>query len=249
MLNVLTSKADRPSELFIREERRKGEGNLDWFERTLKTLSAQKGVRGAACLVLLGGKEETDFHLRVAQGHVRHDMSPSHFSHVALLQGSGWTRRGALWEISLQPQAGFGYPPAENAIQSGSLKSYASADRYPNLAVMRLPVRVSVLKNTLTDFKKQRSELDCVQLTLAWLAWVWGAGRAGNPLLEGTGIPSAAFIEALVSSAGFDLTPGLASRSSCPEAIWQAAKWWHKFYEADQREPIHGMWHLEHRLV
>ena len=28
-----------------------------------------------------------------------------------------------------------------------------------------------------------------------------------------------------------ELTPGLASRSSCPEAIWQAAKWWQEFYE------------------
>ncbi len=25
--------------------------------------------------------------------------------------------------------------------------------------------------------------------------------------------------------AGVDLTPGLASEASCPEAIWQAAKW------------------------
>ena len=31
-------------------------------------------------------------------------------------------------------------------------------------------------------------------------------------------------------SSSFDLTPGLESRSSCPEAIWQAATWWHGFY-------------------
>jgi hypothetical protein len=31
--------------------------------------------------------------------------------------------------------------------------------------------------------------------------------------------------------AGVELTPGLSSASSCPEAIWAAAKWWHQFYE------------------
>jgi hypothetical protein len=28
-----------------------------------------------------------------------------------------------------------------------------------------------------------------------------------------------------------ELTPGLATASSCPEAIYQAAKWWHRYYE------------------
>jgi hypothetical protein len=33
-----------------------------------------------------------------------------------------------------------------------------------------------------------------------------------------------------MSIAGLELTPGLSSQSSCPEAIWQAAKWWYQFY-------------------
>lgn len=248
MLNVLTSKAKDPSEQFVAEKRRKGEGNLDWLARNLETLAGEEGAKGSAYLALFGGKEKADFRLRVAQGHIRHDMSPSHFSHVVLLRASGPSKGGSLWEISLEPDGGFGYPPSDNGVQAGSLKSYESANQYPNLAVMRLPVKLRELQRTLKDFKKQRADQDCVELILVWLAYVWGVGRASNPLLDGKGIPSATFIEALVASSGYDLTPGLASRSSCPEAIWQAAKWWQDFYTADQREPIRGMWHLQHYL-
>ena len=38
--------------------------------------------------------------------------------------------------------------------------------------------------------------------------------------------------------AGIELTPGLASATSCPEAIWQAAKYWHDFYEEAAETPI-----------
>jgi hypothetical protein len=33
------------------------------------------------------------------------------------------------------------------------------------------------------------------------------------------------------------LTPGLSSASSCPEAMWQAAKWWTGFYEKTAAAP------------
>jgi hypothetical protein len=39
------------------------------------------------------------------------------------------------------------------------------------------------------------------------------------------------FAEAVFVALGIELTPGLSTRSSCPEAIWQAALWWHKYYE------------------
>jgi hypothetical protein len=60
-------------------------------------------------------------------------------------------------------------------------------------------------------------------LILRWLAFVWGAAGAGNPLYESMGIPSAAMVEVVFVELGFDLTPGLESRASYPEAIWQAA--------------------------
>ena len=78
--------------------------------------------------------------------------------------------------------------------------------------------------------------LDAQDLLLRWLAFIWGVGRTGNPLLDGQGIPSAAMLEVIFGAVGFDLTPGLESRSSCPEAIWQAAKWWHEYYERNNQK-------------
>ena len=65
---------------------------------------------------------------------------------------------------------------------------------------------------------------------LSWLAFVWGAGNGPNPLVNGSGLPSAVLVEIAFGIAEVELTPGLASASSCPEAIYQAAKWWHHFY-------------------
>jgi hypothetical protein len=70
---------------------------------------------------------------------------------------------------------------------------------------------------------------------LPWLSFVWGTKGSSNPLLEGKGIPSAAFVETVFAMAGFELTPGLSSASSCPEAMWQSAKWWTDFYEKTAR--------------
>jgi hypothetical protein len=153
-----------------------------------------------------------------------------------------------LWEIALDAKGGLGFPPEDNGVQTGSLNHYASGNQFPNLAVMRLPIQLSSMQSALKTFQKQRVEIDCVELLLLWLGYVWSAGRPVNPLLDGHGTPSAAFVEALAAAAGFDLTPGLESRASCPEAIWQAAKWWHKYYEAASMAPIRGMWHLEHFL-
>jgi hypothetical protein len=68
---------------------------------------------------------------------------------------------------------------------------------------------------------------------LHWLGYIWSVSQAANPLLAGQGLPSAAFVETVYGIAGIELTPGLSSASSCPEAIWAAAKWWHQFYEAE----------------
>jgi hypothetical protein len=61
------------------------------------------------------------------------------------------------------------------------------------------------------------------------------------------GIPSAVLIESAYSIIGVELTPGLAGQSSCPEAIWQAAKWWHEFYDSEAavtEAPVAGHYHI-----
>ena len=48
-------------------------------------------------------------------------------------------------------------------------------------------------------------------------------------------------MEAVHAIADIELTPGLASASSCPEAIWQSARWWGDYYRESARVAATGM--------
>lgn len=271
MLRILSSNASEPSRKFVESKREKGEDNLQWLQRSLGLGGAAKGMRRKGkrteegrkrsfeptLLLLLGSRGHAAFRLRIAQSHLRHDFTPSHWSHVALLgpiaRNLGQTQ---LYEISLEPPRGFGLPAAKNALQVCQLDIYADAALHPNIALLRLPVDAAEWqKKTTPDkmsvierFEKQRSVLDATELLLHWLAFLWGVGRAGNPLLEGNGVPSAAMVEVVLSAMRYDITPGLESRASCPEAIWQAAKWWHPYYATEKAEALEGFFHVGHRL-
>jgi hypothetical protein len=253
MLNIITSNAGRASETFVESARPDGEDNLAWLRRALGDLPAPEIEGTPTHLVLIGGRDQISFRLRVAQAHLRHDMTPSHWSHAALLGPvRSYARRTQTYEVSLEPAGGFGIPAATNALQVGRITTYADPDRYPNIALLRLPVDAALWQRTTTReqisvlerFEKQRSVLDVTELVLQWLAFLWGVGRAGNPLLEGYGVPTAAMIEVILSAVGYDITPALESRASCPEAIWQAAKWWHPYFLAQSPAPIEGRWHV-----
>ena len=253
MMRSWTSPAAKPSPAFKIAPRRKGEDNLDWILR-------QPGAPPSATVVLLlGGTDPGSFRLRVAQSHIRHDLTPSSWSHAALLaspipKSLGQAR---LHEIRLDPRQGFGFAPPHNGIQTGRLADYASAEAYPNVAILYLPVAAALVEKQVDLLRRQRSLLDCVELIVRWLAFVWGVGATSNPLFEACGMPSAAMLESAVNATGFDLTPGLASRASCPEAIWQAAKWWYS-YQGEGAPPdspdkaravaIRGSWWVGQRL-
>ena len=245
MINILSSNAASASDSFNEDPRIEGEDNLDWLTRNLQDLSSDK----VTPLAMVGGVDRTSFRLRVAQSHLRDDLAPGHWSHVFML-GKVGKRVGStsVYEISLEPEGGFGFPPPTNGVQEGRLDRYRDPVKYPNIAVAGVPVPRAEVMKALERFKKQRGVLDTVDLVLRWLAFAWGASRSGNPLLEGQGIPSAAMLEVVVGASGFDLTPGLESRSSCPEAIWQAAKWWHEYYQRDKREPLRGAFWVAHKL-
>lgn len=220
---------DKGNASFCQEPRRKGEQNMAWIRRNLNT--EKDPVR----LVLVGGVDPMAFRIRVAQSHVRHDMTPSWWSHVLLLDtirpDVGQT---TVYEISLEPRQGFGFPVPTNGVQTGKLRRYDDPAEFPNVAVLRIPsVNRSELKLALDQFQHQRATLDALDLIVQWLSYCWGVGKAGNPLLDGQGIPSAAMLDVIFAAVGFDLTPGLESRCSCPESIWQAAKWWHRYYDPD----------------
>lgn len=216
----------------------------------------------STALVLLGGKSPVDFRVRVAQAHARDDLAPSAWSHIGVLgaRGKNPLRRSVI-ELPLQGRAGLGYPPATNGVVETPIGDYDDPTAFPNIAVLRVPVPYAAVDAAIAQFRHQRTVMDALELTLAWLAYVWGVGATGNPLLAGLGVPSAAFVEYVVGGAGYDLVPGFPSRSSCPEAIWQSARWWHQFpraaaieLSADSDKPVDlgavsGVYDAEHYLV
>jgi hypothetical protein len=242
MINIISSRAASPSKSLSKVARKDDEDNLQWLSRNMPTGSEQ------TALVMVGGTSQVSFRLRVAQSHVRHDLLPSYWSHAMMLGKVAKNPAStAVYEISLEA-AGFGFPPPENGVQTGKLSQYRDPKLYPNIAILSAPVPQKEIMEALDRFKMQRAVLDAVDLMIRWLSYVWGVSRSGNPILEGQGIPSAAMLEIVFGAAGYDLTPGLESRSSCPEAIWQAAKWWHDYYEEQNRSPLTCAYHVAHVL-
>jgi hypothetical protein len=253
LINILSSNASSPSELFKEEPRERNENNIQWLRRM--GLDWSKTI-----LVMVGGKSPVDFRLRVAQAHVRSDLSPSSWSHVMLLGSlnddlilsdvnSENLHAAKVTEISLEPADGFHFPTPNNGIQEGELRRYSNPRNYPNIAVLQVPVSREEVAPVIKKFKMQRAVLDGVDLIVRWLAFVWGVARSSNPIMDGMGIPSAAMLEIIIGTVGFDLTPGLESRSSCPEAISQAAKYWQEYYQDQQKAALSGFYYSPHDLL
>lgn len=212
------------------------------IEAEARKLAGNQSVDGT--LLLIGGCDLTHFRLRVAQSHVRADMAPSFWSHVGILceDASGL----GLYEVALDPPTGFQQMPKTNGVQRVSVSRYEDPTRFPNVALLRFPIprlgaeqaqqaatpprRKSQIAQGIDRVCSERGVLDIPALILPWLGFVWGAGMPTNPLVAGTGIPGAVFAEAAFAAVGVELTPGLSTRSSCPEAMWQAARWWYPYY-------------------
>ncbi len=105
---------------------------------------------------------------------------------------------------------------------------------YPNIAVLQFTDDHAAIRDHVARIGQERNIVDLLAQIVAWLGYCWAVGDRGNPLMQGHGIPSATLLERAHGLADIDLSPGLPSASSCPEAIWQAARWW---YEAYDREP------------
>lgn len=255
MLSLRRSPA-RSSNRLLAPTPRKSLGNAAYIDKHSPSDAAGTAV------VLLGGKSPVDFRVRVAQAHARDDMAPSAWSHIGVLGARAKSPlRRSLIELPLQGKVGLGYPPATNGVVATAIGDYDDPAAFPNIAVLRVPVPQATVDAAIDQFCSQRTVMDGLELTLAWLAFVWGVGTTGNPLLGGLGVPSAAFVEYVIGVAGYDLVPGFPSRSSCPEAIWQSARWWHEFPRAASVElsegsaepanlgPLTGVYDAEHYLV
>lgn len=127
-------------------------------------------------------------------------------------------------------EVGYGWPPKCDALNRGTLADYADAELFPNVALIAVPCATADVKKQLDSFERKPMDVDGMRLLVDWLAYLWGARDERNPLERSIGMPSAVMIEAVISAAWRDLTPGLATLASCPEAIWQAAKHWNEYH-------------------
>jgi hypothetical protein len=226
MLAIRHSQAMAPNDSLRSMPAQRRESNRAWLER----LGATGGI------ILLGGNSLAHFRIRVAQSHVRSDLLPSFWSLVGILE-DGET----FVSVSFDGRTDSSLVPPTNGVQTCPLEEYDDPVRFPNIAVVQFTDDERPIHQNIERIKSQRSVIDLPALMLPWLGYIWSVGQAANPLLAGQGLPSAAFVETVYGIAGIELTPGLSSASSCPEAIWAAAKWWHQFYEdgAGQRDEAH----------
>ena len=210
-----------------RGRRARVQGNRAWLREARK----EHGLGEPGDVVLLGGTSVADFRVRVAQSHARHDLTPSYWSLAGLIRD-----RDELLTSTLEGWDDAAEVPATNAIVTVPLTRFDDADRYPNIAILRFPGSSPEVLEAAERLKTQRSTADLPALVVDWLGFVWGTEGSRNPLLDGSGLPSAVLVELAFGLIDVEVTPGLASASSCPEAIWQSAKWWQDFYT--QNAPV-----------
>lgn len=197
-----------------------GESNTAWLDRVF-----QEEIRREGSILLLGGNSMADFRVRVSQSHLRFDLTPSYWSIVGVL-----TADNKMFTVPLEIAGDISEVPHINGVREFELSAFDDAERFPNIAVIQVTPTPEKVIDYIEPMKYQRGLIDLPALVLSWLGYVWCVGKRGNPLLDGEGLPGAVFAETLFGLAGIELTPGLATASTCPEAIWQAAKWWASFY-------------------
>jgi hypothetical protein len=174
--------------------------------------------------VFVGGASPPHFLVRVAQRALRHDQLPSFWSLVGIAESN--TR---MLTVPLATGDDPSIVPLTNGVQRTSFEEYDDPQAFPNLAVIRFAEPADATVENVWRLATQRSAIDLPAMILPWLGYVWGTG-ATIPLMNQVGLPSAALVETAYGMSGIEVTPGLASGSSCPEAIWQAALWWHDYY-------------------
>jgi hypothetical protein len=222
MMANTTSPDVKKNTSFKKVPAKRDEGNREWLKRIIK-----ENEFDASGLLLIGGNSMVDFRIRVAQSHLRHDLTPSYWSMVGILSG----KEESFFSVPLQWTGELSEMPHSNGIMRCPMADYDDPVHFPNIAFVQFTRNHEDILKYADRLRWQRSVIDLPTLVVAWLKYVWAVGDGSNPLVTGYGLPSAVFAEMAYGIGGIELTPGLASASSCPEAIWQAAKWWRSFYE------------------
>lgn len=214
-MDIRRSTATHRNSAIVSVPAKRHQGNAAWLAARVRPGS----------VVLAGGTTLEHFRMRVAQSHLRHDMLPSFWSlaGVAASASSFLTVPLTVEDVSAIPSS--------NAIRRVNFRNVDDVTRFPNIAVLRFAEPAGTIVRNVERLMTQRIAVDLPTMILPWLAFVWSAGTKSNPLLEGEGLPSAALVQTSFGMSGIELAPGLASGSSCPEAIWQSAIWWHDYYQ------------------
>jgi hypothetical protein len=231
MVGIARSQSTTRNPLMSELKRSKGEGNLAWGQRAAHEMRSA-GPSDWTYVALIGAADTLAFRLRLAQSHLRIDMLPSYWSDAALVRlGDKLVANAVVTHVPLLQPEGGAYATENNGVVERPLADYDDAERYPNIALIALPIPQANIESRLKRFRRTRPTMDMLEHALRWLAFSWGVARTGNPLHENYGLPSAVMLETLCAAEGFDLTPGLESRASCPEAIWSAALHWHDYFK------------------
>ncbi|MFC3115704.1 hypothetical protein [Cellvibrio fontiphilus] len=218
--------------------RNPAESNEQWLPRAYQDLVLGDGSQWSL-VVLAGGKDVASFRLRVAQSHLRGDMLPSYWSDCALLNvNQGDFSTASFFNLPLFQPAHASYAPTRNGLIELPLAQLPSQKDFPNLALLAIPVPQEKILASLADYQKARVSYDAVENILPWLAFVWGAGNAANPLMQNIGFPSAMMLNQLFSANGFDLAPGVNANLSAPETFWSGVKHWQAFYSNTQENGL-----------
>jgi hypothetical protein len=194
---------------------RSGSGNRAWL--------AARAVPGA--VVFVGGATLADFRIRVSQSAIRHDLLPGFWSLVGIADSSS-----SLLTAPLSAGQDISAVPATNGVRRMRFKEFDDPAEFPNVGVIHFADPARAVVANVRKLMTQRSAIDLPTMMLPWLGFLWGTADQRNPLKDQVGLPSATLVETAFGMSGIELTPGLASGSSCPEAIWQAACWWHDYY-------------------
>jgi len=220
MISIRQSTATTANKALKEVKAKPGETNTAWLKRA--------GARPG--LLLLGGASAAHFRIRVAQSHARADQQPSCWSLAGI-----FTDQKTMLSVPLELSGDASETAKNNGVQECDITDYDDPERFPNVALINFTKESNKILGYAWKVAEQRSIIDLPTLMLPWLAYIWISGKASNPLADGLGLPSAAFVETAYGIGGIELTPGLASATSCPEAIWQAAKWWHDFYKTSAK--------------
>lgn len=222
------------------------ESNLQWLSRAFDAIKGEQSLQ-QSYILLLGGSDTLSWRIRVGQSHLRFDMLPSYWSTSALLRLSpdGLLKSDIIHVPLLQPSDG-PFATERNGVVNSPLSLFEDADHWKNIALIALPVPQKKVLESLPHFRKGRNVIDALEHVLRWLAFAWGVARTSTPIHEGIGLPTACMLESLYANAGIDLTPGLETRASSPEAIWATVRRWYGHYVRNQLPPPKGCYYTPH---